>query len=268
MLSAAAASQAASDAERNDEEVGVDEEAAAEEAAVDFINSNLEDFFNDDVGEEDNDNHVLAGRGAGGGGDEPRVTNDDFDGERGDDGEEEEAWARVSKKRLKEMSPDELCAYFDSQLTAVRDCPNPGCNCVAILIDDEVRACVVKYLCWFNGKRGYDQQSIVFEWFKYSSFLSKKIAKKSKMNTFRLPYIDDGTCAIPQGVRTHALCTQGLLKVLGWGLRKLTPIRKATYVTSVMPTHARVGKPNYNSLLSDRKPRIHQSGIYSPSSRI
>ena len=98
----------------------------------------------------------------------------------------------------------------------MRDCPNPGCNCVAILVNDDVRVCVVKYLCWFNYKQGYNQQSIMFEWFKYSSFLSKKTAK-SRMNTFFLPYIDDGTCAIPQEVRMHALRTQGLLKVLGAG---------------------------------------------------
>ncbi len=172
-----------------------------DEATIDVLNNSHleEEFFNE----------------GGGGGDEPRETNDS-DGKRGE--EEDEAWTRVTKKRLKEMSPDELCAYFDSQLKALRDCPNPGCNCVAILVNDDVRACVMKYLCWFSGKQGYHQQSIVFEWFKYSSFLSKKIAK-SKMNIFRLPYIDDGKCAIPQEVRTHALCTQGLLKVLGWGLR-------------------------------------------------
>jgi hypothetical protein len=85
ILSAAAASQATSNVERTDED-GVEE---AVEAAIDFFNnSNLgQDFFNE----------------AGGGGDEPRETNDS-DGEREE--EEDEAWTRVTKKSLKEMSPD------------------------------------------------------------------------------------------------------------------------------------------------------------------
>jgi hypothetical protein len=67
-----------------------------------------------------------------------------------------------------------------------------------------------------------------------------------------LPYIDDGTVDILKAVKTHALCTLGLLLVLGWGVKKLSTIRNAANVTGVMPMHAHVGKQNYRSIKNDK----------------
>ena len=53
---------------------------------------------------------------------------------------------------------------------------------------------VVMYLCWFNGKTKYEQDAIVFEWFKYASM------KKKKVNLFCLPYIDDSANVVPEAV--------------------------------------------------------------------
>jgi hypothetical protein len=53
------------------------------------------------------------------------------------DDEEGEAWQRVSTKR-NEMTADELHTYFDCQLRGVRECPNWGCDCIAILGDSDV----------------------------------------------------------------------------------------------------------------------------------
>jgi hypothetical protein len=89
----------------------------------------------------------------------------------------------------------------------------------------------------------------MFEWYKYSSYLKKA---KTTYHIFRLPFIDDGTVDIPPEVKTHALCTWGLLLVLGWGLKRLSTIRKASNVMGVMPTHPRVGKKNYNSIEIDK----------------
>ena len=148
------------------------------------------------------------------------------------DEEEEggEAWQRLSKKRKSEMSADELHTYFDCQLRGVHECPNLGCNCIAILGDTDMRVLVVKYLCWFNAKTKYEQDLIVFEWFKYSSHLKKS---KCKSNYFKLPFIDDGTADVPQGTRTHVLCSWGLLLVLNWGKRRWGSIQKASLVTGV-----------------------------------
>ena len=72
------------------------------------------------------------------------------------------------------MSNDELRAYFDFHLRGAGECPNPSCNCIAIIADSrDVRDSVVRYLCWFNVKTMYEQDSIVFEWFKYLSYLKK-----------------------------------------------------------------------------------------------
>jgi hypothetical protein len=57
------------------------------------------------------------------------------DDEGGQQVEEEmgEAWERVTKKRKSQMSDDELRTYFYSKLRGVSECPNPSCNCIAII---------------------------------------------------------------------------------------------------------------------------------------
>jgi hypothetical protein len=84
------------------------------------------------------------------------------------------AWARVTRKRKCEMSGAELYIHFDEQLKNIRSCPNRRCTCVDVLADGDIRAPVVRYLCWFNVKTKYKQDSIVFEWFKYSALRTYK----------------------------------------------------------------------------------------------
>ena len=78
-----------------------------------------------------------------------------------------EAWQRVTKKSKSEMSFDELHSYYESKLRQVGKCPNKKCDCLAILSDMGVCASVVIYLCLFNRKTKYEQDTLVFEWFKY-----------------------------------------------------------------------------------------------------
>jgi hypothetical protein len=87
----------------------------------------------------------------------------------------------MSKKRKSKMSADELRTYFDCQLRGVRECPNRGCDCIAILDNMEVQAFIVKYLCWFNAKTKYEQDLIIFERFKYSSHLKKSKCSASQI---------------------------------------------------------------------------------------
>ena len=62
-----------------------------------------------------------------------------------------------------------------------------------ILSDGGIHASVVMYLCWFNRKTKYEQDTLVFEWFKYAGMKRTK-----KVYLFRLPYIDDGTNVVPE----------------------------------------------------------------------
>jgi len=146
------------------------------------------------------------------------MNDDDGGDDRDDKGEQQveeemgDAWERVTKKHKSQMSDNELHTYFDSHLRGVGECPNPSCNCVAIIADRDVSDSVVRYLCWFNAKTKYEQDSIVFEWFKYSSYLKKG----SKYTLFRLPFIDDGMAVVPEAVHMHVLCSRGLLRVLNW----------------------------------------------------
>ncbi len=131
------------------------------------------------------------------------------------------------------------------------ECPNKGCNCLAILDDANIRASVVKYLCWFEKKSKYEQDSIVYKWFKYSSFLKKG---QSKFNLFCLPSIDDGTADVVKVVRKHLNCTRGLQFLLDLGRRRYRSIRKALAFTGVMPVHKATVKMNYNSIvINERK---------------
>jgi len=236
-----------------DEEAEAKEGKAISSAAVDYAASltfnNKQLYYENDVAEGGNDDT---------GGDHDRGLNDDDGGnDRDEEGEQQveeemgEAWERVTKKRKSQMSNDELRTYFDSHLRGVGECPNPSCNCIAIIADSrDVRDSVVRYLCWFNAKTKYEQDSIVVEWLKYSSYLKKG----SKYTLFRLPFIDDSMTVVPEAVRMHVLCSRGLLLVLNWGSRRWRSIRKAPTVTGVMPMHKAKGKVNYNSLCNnDRK---------------
>ena len=109
------------------------------------------------------------------------------------------------------MSFNELHSYYESKLRQVGKCHNIKCDCLTILSDMGVHASVLMYLCWFNRKTKYKQDTLIFEWFKYTSM------KRTKINWFCLPYIDDGTNVVPEAVRKHMLCSRGLLILLDYG---------------------------------------------------
>ena len=184
--------------DEEEEAEAVAEEGEAISAAVDYV---CQLCYENDVAEGGNDNT---------GGDDRGMNDDDGGDDRDDEGEQQveeemgEAWERVTKKRKSQMSDDELRTYFDSHLRGVGECPNPSCNCIAIIADRDVRDSVVRYLCWFNAKTKYEQDSIVFEWFKYSLYLKKG----SKYTLFRLPFIDDGITVVPEAVPMHVLCSR------------------------------------------------------------
>jgi hypothetical protein len=122
-----------------EDEAEAEEEGEAVSAAVDYAASLL--TFDDEQLYSEND--VAVGGDDDAGGDDRGMNNDDGGNDRGgmneDGGEQQveeemgEAWERVTKKRKSQMSNDELRAYFDSHLRGVGECPNPSCNCIAIL---------------------------------------------------------------------------------------------------------------------------------------
>jgi hypothetical protein len=97
--------------------------------------------------------------------------------EQAEDRAMEDAFQRVTRKCKCEMNNHELYAYFKSQLRGLGECPNLGCNCLAILVDGDAHNSVNRYLRWFNAKTKYEQDSIVFEWYKYLSYLKRLLYK-------------------------------------------------------------------------------------------
>ena len=148
-----------------------DNTEAIDKAIFDFASS---------VELEDDENVVAIGAGG-----EISDGNGQGDGDGGG-----VAWRRVTKKRKSEMSGDELYVHFDNHLKEMGSCPNQRCKCVDVLADGAIRATVARYLCWFAGKTKYEQDSIVFEWFKYSAL--RRSDCKVVMYWFCLPYLSDG----------------------------------------------------------------------------
>ncbi len=94
-------------------------------------------------------------------------------------------------------------------------CPNRQCNCLAILRNGNAHSSIVRYMTWFAQQTQYEQNSIVLQWIRYSTLF--RMEGQGRQNYFWLPYIVDGNEDIPNRVRDHVVCTQGLKKVLGFG---------------------------------------------------
>ena len=168
-----------------------------------------------------------------------------------EDEEVEGIYVRLSVKSKSKMSNEDLLIHFDNRFEtrASSICPNSQCDCLAILRNRNARSAVARYVAWFKKKETYEQNSIVFEWYRYSSL--HRLPGKGSPNLFRLPYIDDGTEDIPKMVRDHVLCSRGLQFILDWGRKRFTRIRKSSRNTSVLPLHKSTGKTSYNAIVND-----------------
>jgi hypothetical protein len=130
-------------------------------------------------------------------------------------------------------------------------CPNKKCGCLAIGRERNARSAIAKYLTWFERRNKHEQDSIVFEWWRYVLILKPSKAQKQGMknkNVFCLPFVDDGTDAIDDKVRTHLLCKRGLYCLLTFGQRRYVSIRSAAKSSAVFPDHKSIGKKNYNAV--------------------
>ena len=77
---------------------------------------------------------------------------------------------------------------------------------------------------------------------------------------FCLPFVDDGTDAVDDKVRTYLLCKRGLVILLNFGERRYVTIRSAAKSSAVLPDHKSIGKKNYNAVeKNERKyqPLLH-----------
>ncbi len=144
-------------------------------------------------------------------------------------GEEAECVTFLSRKSKLGMIEVALFEYFNTRLEETTECPNKRCTCLAILGDANARAFVAKYLTWFEQKNKYEQDLIVFEWFRYSSFLKPRTKQKRTKNKilFRLPYFGDGTAIVDEMVWIHLLCSLGLRLILAFGKKRYGAICNA-----------------------------------------
>jgi len=77
---------------------------------------------------------------------------------------------------------------------------------------------------------------------------------------FRLPFVDNGTDAIDDKVRTYLLCKHGFVILLNFGERRYLSIRSAVMSSTVLPDHKSTGKKNCNAVeKNERKyqPLLH-----------
>ena len=94
-------------------------------------------------------------------------------------------------------------------------CANKRCTCLALLGDASARASIAKYLNHFKQRNKDKKDSIVFELFRYSSFLKPSTQQKrtKKRILLCLPYIDNGTAIDDEMVRIHLICMLGLQRL-------------------------------------------------------
>ena len=152
------------------------------------------------------------------------------------------------------MSDIELRNYYNTELQKMgaSTCSNPQCNCLAILCDGCAGSSVARYLAWFSRREKQVRDMIVFEWYMYSSYVKKR--GQGRMNYYFLPYIDEGTEAVPETVCNHIVCTQGIQSIMFYGRTSFGRIAKASIYSSVLPLHKSTGKTNYNSIdINNRK---------------
>ena len=117
------------------------------------------------------------------------------------------------------LNDTDLYTYFLNRLGSM-SCPNRSCGCLEIVHDSNARSAIAKYLTWFERKQKHEQDSIVFEWVRYVLILKASNEQRKGMknrNVFRLPFVDDGTDAVEDKVRTHLLCKRGLYCLLTFG---------------------------------------------------
>ncbi len=124
-----------------------------------------------------------------------------------------------SRKSKFGMNKTALFEYFNTQFEKTAQCPNKRCTCLAILGDESACFPIAKYLTLFEQSNKYEQDLIVFDWFRYSSFLKPSTKQKRTQNKmlFCLPYINDGTAIVDEMVRIHLICTLGLQCILAFG---------------------------------------------------
>jgi hypothetical protein len=68
----------------------------------------------------------------------------------------------------RKTSNEELLVIISEGITCLPSCRRTSCDCLGILSDVNVRECVAQYLLQFVKKSKYDQDSIIWEWYKYA----------------------------------------------------------------------------------------------------
>ena len=94
---------------------------------------------------------------------------------------------------------------------------------------------------------------ILFEWFKYSSYVKKVGQRNLRFHNYRLPYVNDGTEPVPEIVRNHLVCTKGLQKILGYGTKSFLQLSREAMCSHILPPHKATGKHHYNTIENDEK---------------
>ena len=122
------------------------------------------------------------------------------------------------------LNDTDLCTYYLNRLERMSR-PNRLCGCLEIVHDSNAQSAIAKYLTWFERRNKYEQDSIVFEWWRYVLILKASNEQRKGMKNgkvFCLPFVDDGTDdgtdAVDDKVRTYLLCKRGLVILLSfWG---------------------------------------------------
>ncbi len=174
--------------------------------------------------------------------------------EKNDDNKEMRI-TRLDIKSKSKMNDADLCNYFNSKLQKTEgDCGNCDCNCLKILSNRHICSTVLSYLSWFWWRPSkYECDMIIFDWYKYSSFVKKAAKRNLRCHNYCLPYIEDGTKPVPKIIHNHLVCTKWLQTILGYGRKTFVGMSREAMCSHVLTPHKATSKVNYNAIKNDPK---------------
>ncbi len=153
----------------------------------------------------------------------------------------------INERRNKgvKISDDEILIAFDAWLcySVKKSCCKE--NCIACLVDNDIRQGVGRYLLQWGEKDSHDHKTIIAEWYRYEN----PCGFKNKKQTYKLPYDASGlgemTCHQFANV---TLCLSGLHTIFDLGQRKWESIKKVANTFGVSPIHKGRGQPGNRCL--------------------
>ena len=168
---------------------------------------------------------------------------------------------RKKTRREENAAKNEDDLFVDADLELkkkVEDNPcKNGCNCLSILESAPLRGAVTRYTVAVDKKSKYEKDTLLMEWYRYS----KQSPDEDGRLWYYLPH--DATDLIHTEeefhlLKSHQICSDAMLAVMGVTRKRMTPIIKAFNLAGVPKQHGNKGRSNQIKEDDPRMPPIRE----------